>query len=498
MNRFGILCTTVLLGVSGLLILSCSDNPGIRLRYEAEQMFYRVEKQITDARIKPELVGTKTHEEIADGFEEVIRFCFEAADSLDSTEYPVQLRELQDIGIMASNRLSQLYFTVGKHDTCITILNRLITKANLKGLSLTSTMINLGKAYQAAGHFDSAVAFYDRSLDLTYPPRDESGDIYPALFNLPAHMYEVASMAGDSRDSTQQLQRAISYYERLTKEFPTTDLDMAARTVLVQLYREIGMFEKTVQNLTAIVDSLGNRPIEVKIDIADIYTVGLRKFDSALALYDEILDELTEEDTSLVPYIMYREGLVRMEQKKYSDARKIFLDIRQDYPSYFASFPRAQYAIARSFEGEGNWNRAITEFNYLIEHFRGSEQAMSTFLHIVDKLKGQGRLADSERWRLRGLKYYDELAAEDEGTIVEADAMAHKASLFERNDDWAGSADILMTLYNKYPDSDPGLEALMRAAAINARKLGRSEVADSLLNILRSSLAEMDGNTWNN
>jgi len=404
---------------------------------------------------------------------------------------------LQDIGIAASNRLSQLYFTVGKHDTCITILSRLVDRGDLSGLDLSSTMINLGKSYQAAGHFDSAVAVFDQALEISYPPRDESGDIYPALFNLPVHMYEVASLTGDTRDSTHRLQRAISYYNRLTDEFPTTDLAMAAHTVLAQIYKEIGHYNEAATELNSIADSLGERPIAVKIDIADVYTVGLRKFDSALELYDEVLSELSGPDTTLAPYIMYRKGLVRMEQHQYPEARKVLLNIRQDFPSYFVTFPRAQYAIARSFEEEGNWNRAIMEFNYLVEHYRGSEIAMSTFLHIADKLKGQGRMADFDRWRQNGLQYYDELAVEGEGTIVEASAMSHKASMLERIDDWTGSADLLMTLYNKYPNSDPGREALLRAVTLNASQLGRRLVADSLLNILRSSLAEPQGMTEN-
>ncbi|MFH2048228.1 MAG: tetratricopeptide repeat protein, partial [bacterium] len=199
----------------------------------------------------------------------------------------------------------------------------------------------------------------------------------------------------------------------------------------------------------------------------------------------------TTEDTLFIPVVYFKKAMVRMEMKEYSEARQILFDIKENFRSYFAGNPKAQYAIARSFELENNWKRAEVEYNYLIENYRGSDEAMASFLYVAKYLKDAGRVDESKRWYEDAEKYYNQIAASGEGTLNEAMAKVYLADLFQNQEKWDKSAEILIQIFDKYPQSEPGRKAILKASAIYRSKLNSEVKADSLIEVFKASIADI-------
>lgn len=492
---------TFLLSVA--LMQSCSDNRAVRLRYEAEKALYLAEKNLEDTRIKPELVDPQTLKRISDQFGEAVEFCYQALDSIDGQTNSVEHRELQHLVFKSSTHLSQLFYSSKKFDTCIAILNRLISRVELENHQLLAAQINLGQALQAFGSWDSALVVYNEAVERFYPPVDDSGEVILSLFNLPAHIFRVVNLVGDSTTARRKFTKAEQYYSDLVTGFPGTQLSVAARASLARLYDETRQWEKEIAQLSAVLDSASSTTqtspvnLTIQIRIADIYGAKMKDLTRALKLYNEILNGLESSDSLVRPLVLFKISLVKMEQGEYAGARKMLVDLKDDYPYFFAATPMAQYAVARSFELEGNWNRAEIEYTYLIENYRGSNEAMATYLYIADLLEQQGRRRESARWYSEAEQYYDEVAALARGTAVEARALVYKADLYRQMENWNSAAQILLELFDRYPQSEPGRRALLKASDIYRKQLNEKTVADSLIAVLRASVTEIE-QEWKN
>ncbi|MDH3938309.1 MAG: hypothetical protein OEV68_13355, partial [candidate division Zixibacteria bacterium] len=271
---------------------------------------------------------------------------------------------------------------------------------------------------------------------------------------------------------------------------PSDPSTVASHAALAKLYHEVGKWGMVISELRHLADSNADNYIDIQINVADIYTRQPQGSDSAKAIYRSILDKLEPADSLYVPRLRFKIALMEMDDGEYRQARERLVELKREHPIYYNSTPQVQFTIARCFELLGRWNRAETEYKYLIEKFRGSQQAMATYLHLGDHYRDLDRNDEAQKWYRDAEKYYDQIAMRGSGTLVEARALSFKADLYRRWDDLKGSADLLISLFEKYPESDPGRNSLLQAAAIYRNQLNQPDMADSLVDRLRSMLLQ--------
>ncbi|MDH4156594.1 MAG: tetratricopeptide repeat protein [candidate division Zixibacteria bacterium] len=485
-------------GLTALLLcamvagLSCSDNPAVRRRYEAEKQFARVEKRLRDFHARQQPGDTLQLREITASYRDLLGFCIGTLDSINDSLYPADYRDLKHLAFRSGTRLSQLYFSARQYDTCVVVLKRLLEGVGLEGSPLVATRLNLAKAFQSSGAWDSALVIYNDLIAGYYPPVDTTGEVLFSLFSLPANIYLTAAYTGDSLESMTQLRRAESYYNKLVSDFPGTKLEVAGRASLSKLYRRAGQWEKAIAELTEL-DRLGNpdNPM-IRLEIADIYGAKLGRTDRALELYTQLRERINQDDTLNYPLLQFKISIMLMQKGRYAEARQKLVEVKRDYPVFFAGSPLAQLTIARSFELEGKWNRAEAEYDLLIEKHPGSDEAMSTYLHIADYYKKNNRMAEADRWYRKAEEYYDRMSVRGAGTLLEAKALIFKADLYQRREDPEKTAAILLDLFNRYPQSEPGRRAMAQAIDIYRQDLGQAARADSLTEVFKAALSQVD------
>ena len=483
-----LLSTTLL--ILAMSLVSCSDNRAVRLRYEAERLYYQADRLMKDAASAPEQSRTTIRKSAADAYGETLEFSLSVLDSISSTEHPVEHREIRYLAFQSANRLASLYFRARVFDTCVSILSRLLDKTSYEGAAQVTTNISLGRALQASDQWDSALTVYQHALENHYPPVDDSGEVVDVLFMLPLHIFQIVSAVGDTSAAIGHYERAEDYYRSLVALKPGGKVVTAAHTVLARLYHETGRWESVISELQQLEDSTGDNHIGIRVNIADIYARMPNCVDSAVAMYQSLLLQLEPADSLYRPRLKFKIALMKMEKGDFVDAREILIDIKRNYPRYYGVTPLVQFTIARAFERLGRWSRAETEYKYLIEKYRGSERAMATYLYLGDHYRDMGRNDEAQKWYREAEGYYDEIATRGAGTLIEARALVFKADLYRRWDNYQRSAELLVTLFDKYPQSDPGRSGLLKAAAIYRNELNQPERADSLIGRLRSMLLQ--------
>jgi hypothetical protein len=70
-------------------------------------------------------------------------------------------------------------------------------------------------------------------------------------------------------------------------------------------------------------------------------------------------------------------------------------------------------------------------------------------------------------------------------------AKVYLADLYQNQDKWDKSAEILLQIFDKYPQSDPGRKAILKASAIYRSKLNNVAKADSLIEVFKASIADI-------
>lgn len=487
MNRayFPILCTCL----SALLVIAgCADNEALEYRYTAEKMFHNANRMARDAGIKSELNAPDAEARIRDAYGSTLTYCYDALTHVDSAANPDEYLELSSLAYHSTIRLSQFLYSEKGFDSCIALYGRL---RDLTGLTPYQTMfasLNLGQVMQAKGRWEEAVTIYTDAYNGYYPPIAPNGDVEFKLFNLPMHIFQIYNRVGDTTEAYTTYLQAEAYYRDLINDFPSSDVAVAARSSLASLYDQAGRHDDAIAQLNALTDSAGVVSVSAQLQVADIRTRRLQQFREALGIYDRLWSEVSGRDTTYRPVILYQRALTLLELKRYGEAREVLIQLSDLYPRYYNSMPTAQLVKARSFELEGNWQRAETEFRYLMENFEGSDEAMSTYLHLEQHYAKQRLSAEANRWYERGIENYDKLTAQP-GSVA-ARALMYKAEMYRQRKMWSEAAAALEQLYGRFPDTRVGRSALITASEIYRQRLRKPDVADSLIEAYKRTMVD--------
>ncbi len=482
--------------VLGLLFIGlfsgCSGENDLRLRYDAEKRLHQAERLLYDAGLKNELDDPAVLSTLRVQFEGVSKFTIAALDSLTPSADPMVRAQLMELAFQSTTRLSHLLLKARAYDNCVALLDNLYGKVKLPPLEAAVVWVNIGQAYQAKGEWDKAVAVYNQALERTDPPLDEKGEVIFDVLNLPAHIYSVYTLIGDSAQATASFDRACKYYSLFTTKFPNSRLGLSSFANLAALHIDRKMWPEAVAELASLRDSTGQTNWEAQVRMADILGGEMKQYDTAMSLYVAAEGRLDGPDTLARPVIFFKKSLSLLRQKKYDAARQVLRALNQQYPAFYAANPTAQLAKAKSFDDEGNWDRAETEYRFLIDTYAGSDEAMSSYLYLGEQLKKRGRTVEADRWANRANSFYQQIADKNSGTEVEARAMTYQAELLRRDSNWAGSVAKLMQIFDKFPNLGIGQRAAIAAAGITRDKLADKAKADSIISALKQTLTAVE------
>ncbi len=477
-------------------LCACSGNKTLQARYNAEKMFYEAENALKDAQAFNKNLSAKQSEKITNLFATLVDYCYTQIEQIDSTVSPVEFNEFNYIAYQAVTRLSQLYFLRKNYNKCIEITNELLTKINIPPAQEASVYINLGQALQSAGNWDSSYAVYNNALEKFSPPLTSTNEIITSIFNLPLYIYRVVNYIKDKRFVSYEITKTENYYLNLIHDFKDSKLETASRSNLAKLYEETGQWKKELAQLKLLTNPQSKSYVTVLLKTADVLGSKLNQYDTALTLYNFILNnKTTDKDEDMRSVLLFKKSLVEINLGNYEKARTLLHEIKTKYPNAYNQSPLFQYNLARSFELQNKWNRAEQEYNLLLEKFKGSSESMMTLLYLVDHFKKQNNKAEKDRWFAKAESYYNELANSGKGKLLEARAMLYQADLYSRNDDFEKSAKILTNIFEKYPETDPGKQALIKSIRLYQNKLNDPQKADSLLQQLKLTLAKTEVNT---
>ncbi|KAA3634855.1 MAG: hypothetical protein DWP97_06065 [Calditrichaeota bacterium] len=472
-----------------VLVASCSHNPALEDRYNAEKMLNNAENMLKETQAFNSSLPEQKLTELSAEFNKIVDFCYAALDKYDSTKYPIEVNQIGFITYQSVIRLSQLYYSHQKYSQSVEITEKLLNNVSIPRDYQSNVYINLGQALQAAGNWDSAYAVFSGTLERFSPPLTNTGKIITPVMYLPLYIFRTVRFTESPQQVSYQLNKTEQYYIDLLVNADNTKLRESARENLAKLYEETGQWEKELEQLEDMLDPSAESYNDILMKQADILGGKLKMFDSALTIYDFIFARTKPEDSDTRANIYFNRSLIDLAKGNYSSSRDWLNKIEVEYRSIYHREPLFQYNLAKSFELENNWERAEQEYNLLLEKFKGSSESMMTLLYLVDRFKKLNQTKISNYWFESAQTYFEDIAKINRGEELEARALLYSADLFKRAENYTKSSDILLEIYNKFPKSPQGRQALYRAIRLNNNELKDTNKADSLLNLLKANLA---------
>jgi tetratricopeptide (TPR) repeat protein len=468
------------------LVGGCATNSSKSIVFNAEKLYHKAEKLNETALIKPELVDETTKKNIKDAYYKATGYCWKNMDSLPIQKFPDERRDLESIAFLATNRLTQIYLTESKYDSVILIIRQLHNFTNLEGKPLLSSQLSLARALQARGDWSNAMNIYRALIDSFYPPVDNNNEIIFRVINLPLEIVRIYNLLGDEKEVALESQSAETYYKQLMKEWPNSTIETASRSNLARLYYSLKKWDKSIENLKMVKDSTGEINIDASLMIAGITATDKNDYNAAIKMYDELIGRV--EDSTMLPVIMMRKGIVQYEKKNYNNCRKVMSQIKNEYSVFYHNNPLPQKYTALCYEQLGNWGRAENEFRWLIDNYAATEAAFDAYLKIADHYKNEKNKDLTKIWYQRAENFYAKMARQYSGTSIEASSISYLAEISKRRGKWDKTAKYLESIFNSFPKSNIGQRSLTNAAAIYREKLNNSIKADSLISRLKMEL----------
>ena len=92
-----------------------------------------------------------------------------------------------------------------------------------------------------------------------------------------------------------------------------------------------------------------------------------------------------------------------------------------------------------------------------------SSEALSSLIRIYEYYTDKNRTNEAFGHFETAVKHYDRIARTYQGEGLEAVALSYKAELYQRQKNWEKTAEILTSIYDKFPQSEVGFTSLKNA-----------------------------------
>ncbi|MBN2227108.1 MAG: tetratricopeptide repeat protein [candidate division Zixibacteria bacterium] len=482
----------LIVGLVALIIAGgCSKDSAIQHRYHAEKLFHEAEAKLKKASIQAASQDSALRDEIKAGYLKTIAYCWQNLDSVPGEAYPNDRRELETIAFSSVERLSRFYFAEKKYDSAGLLIDQLLTLTQLDGTPLLRTRLNQAHVNMMQGKPVNTINIYHSLLIRFYPPVNNDNQIIMDVINLPLDVIAICRELQNDSLLTAEKISAKDYYERLIDEWPNSALATVAHGNLARLYADEKNYSAAITHLREVKDSIGGTDAEARLLIANLTAGGLKDYPSAMVIYDELITETT--DTLIRPHILMQKAVALYDSKHYVECRATINLIRDEHESYFARNSAPQKYLALAFDKEGDWERAETEYLRLIDQYATSEDAFNAYLVVAEHYEKTGNDKLTDLWYNRANDFYTRMASTYAGTSVEPSAIAFTADVARRRGQWQQAADILVGLYERFPETEIGRKAIINAAGVYTQKLNNKSRGDSLLQILQNSLVGQQG-----
>lgn len=461
LQKFCRLIVLFFFSITLFFISSCSNQEEIVLRYKIEKKLYNSERLRQVLFINLKAASPDDFKKVMDSYQQVVNLASQAKASLE--------REIQDLAASAQLRIAELYLHQRNPDSALSALQLILNNYPQSQSQNKNAFLGIAKIYEGKREKEKAIQTYHQLLE-NYPPLIKKNLPDPDILAVPNHLILLYSTREEKARRVQEFEYAKSYYQNLIRSYPSTQVSLAATIGLARAYQLQGEWKNSIDILETAQDSSGQIPGSVLLQIGNIYYDELKNEKSALSTFRRVID--SSPDSSSQAEAQMKIGMIYLQKEDYPQAKSELAKVNRFYPRAISFVATSQYLIAQIYEKEGEWERALNEYNWLMVNNPLSPEGLDSPLRIVSYYQRENPALVKESVE-KALSHYNELLAQYEDKSFANRIETSKARLYILQKDWDKTVTSLEKIAEKYPGTEAGLNALL-----NLWKLYKQELKD--------------------
>ena len=474
-----------------LLAAGCGQKTDTTLRFEMEKMMVGADRLSRELSIKGASLSEEDLNILVEAYHAITLKVSPARDSLEVSAASDAKKETWALASLANTRIGILYLNHRLYDEAIyhfeAVINHLAT-SDLQKIAVFNYMARTNEKakrfIEAAASYDSLANGYRRVAVPDNPNLDALG--------APIRAAEMWLTAGNSREFGKRLERARDYYNDLIQEYPDSPLGSAAIGKLAASYLKERKYAEAIEVLESTRDQNTRLiPPNILMMIADIYMNNLKDFPKAEQTYREFTSSHPDNEQLGSAYLGL--GLSLFKQRRFAESRKAAGDIERLPRASREAVLEANYLIALCYDNEDRWELSKGQLDYIQGSFPGTDKAFEAALYIANRYRstGQAELArkafdDAEKYISR---YVDQTGA---NTVSVSRAMGYLVRCYIEQEDYEKGSQILMQLYQNFPQLPEGRFAPLKLADLYENALPDTARAVSWLRTFVDNNPEND------
>lgn len=334
-------------------------------------------------------------------------------------------------------------------------------------------MFRIGEQYEKESNWPAALRTYE-VLQSSYA-MTSTGLRVPLIIS---RHYRQAGMPAESRRS---LEKAEKIYKQLIDSDPSNANVAFWENLLVSAYGGLGEWNEAVKELKRISEKYFRTEAAAGalFQMSLIYREYLNEPGIALALCERILREYPA-DSPVRRDAQYEIADLMFEHGDIAGSRSEMLQILDKYRSNIALCAVAQLGIAVAYEKEGNWDKALFEYNKLNLKYPDSLQAMQAMLLVAKHYMDENEMQLAERSFDKAVDKFGMFVKVFPDRPAAAVAQEYIGIAYALQEKWVDAIAAFDMLRSRYPSSGRAPLAVYRMAEIFRLKIKDSGKAASL------------------
>lgn len=461
---------------TAVLNMSCSKVGNSDL-FAVERLYYDAEKlDNKKLGIKPELATDDDYTEVINAYNKVVALYESKLSSLNEkdslTENESKAAYLAGKSLLQTARLYQMRDNTDKtREILQTYASRFPQNREFKAIAL----LRLGRLEEDAGNLTAAETAYLKLLDEFYPPSNPKLEPNTDVLELPVHLAGLYDDMGDDERKEYFLDYAERYYKKIIDQFKMSPLGFTTVRYLADTYVLRKRPNDAIKLLETVTDTTGEVFGSAQLLIGELYASYIGDTAEARKRFEAVAG--TPEDSILHPQALLQLAKLQFDMGNYAECRGYIATIKQRFPKYAALQSESQQILARSFDKEGDFNRAYSEYQWLITNYPESKEAIEAYRYLPPFLKQHNQNDLSREWYNKAIDYMKDVRDKDAGTYFGLKAQTCLVNIYHDLEQWDNVATELQRMQSDYPNSNASADALVKAGDTYREKLNDPERA---------------------
>lgn len=439
-NRFFLVVSILLI----FLLSGCSDDfSKIRLIYKAEKMFYKASKIKSNILINPDIASPDEYKKTQQAYTNII---------LDLGNKAKEVKEIKDIVRRSWLEVANLSLMQKNYDEAIKRYQEIIFKSPEDKELCAVAQFSIASTYENTNNIDAAIEAYQRIVENYSPVLSDTLLPNYRIIQTPLYIARLYKQKGEHTRAFQQYNKAREYYLNIINKWPGSKMAFAAHDQIAVSFGDQDEWAKAANVLNEILSIYSNTEdlFAAQFTLSNIYATHLNQSGRALEILNRIVYKYPENERLSRVYLA--KGEIYNSQRKFEQARVEFVKVLENYRQNANACIRAQLSIAKGYEIENNWDKALNEYQWLVNNYPKSRESVEIPIYIAEYYKSKNENERAHDAYEDAINKYEQIIETYPGTMLSAMSLDFKSKCHLRLEQWEqASQTIEQLLENNMP-----------------------------------------------